>query len=310
MEKPLTTRSLGWLAWSIALPLGTLLVTSGVMSIPADTRGVDIAAGREQFTVHCAACHFARPGFPAHHGPNLHDIGRSAGSRRPNQSAAEYILESILDPSEFVAPGGRPGMPPTVAAELSPTEIRNLVGYLASCGAFPDYDEIRNLEIPDRRSGETGPRVIRREDMELAENVLRDKGACLECHSLYSVPEGQSFAPGLFGVGLNDSRALHESVTDPHKEIPEKYRSVKVLLANGQFVTGQLVSRTAERLVLCTRDEQNRLVMRDIPLAEIETDQGRPQIQESTTSLMPEGFDKTLTRGEIEAVINLIRQLN
>jgi putative heme-binding domain-containing protein len=201
-------------------------------------------------------------------------------------------------------------MPENMGAELDPEDVRNIIGFLASCGAFPDYDEIMSLDIPDRRSGETEPTLIRLTDMQLAENVLREKGACLECHSLYSVPEGKIYAPGLFGAGLNDKETLHESVFDPHKEIKPNYESVTVVLENGQVTSGQLMSRTDERLILCTRDEQNRLVLNDIPLANIEEEDGQPQILESKVSLMPTGFDKILTSEEMDAVINLIRQLN
>jgi putative heme-binding domain-containing protein len=201
-------------------------------------------------------------------------------------------------------------MPPNSAAELDPRDVRNIVGHLASRGAFPDYDEIMSLDVPDRRSEETGPTLIRLKDMQLAEQVLRKKGACLECHSLDSAPEGAIFAPGLFGVGLNNEKTLRESLLDPHREIKPKYLLVTVLLEDGQIVSGQLISRTDERLVLCTKDEHNRLVMHDLPLADIETEDGQLQIRESKTSLMPDGFGKSLTGEEIDAVINLIRQLN
>lgn len=310
MDRLFSTRGLRWFAAALILPLGTFLVTSAFMSIPPNTRGIDIVTGRELFRAHCGSCHFARVGFPEHHGPNLHDIGKSGASRRPIQSAAEYILESILDPSAFIAPGGRPGMPPNVASELDPSEVRNIVGFLASRGAFPDYDGIMRLDIPDRRSGQTEPTLIRLEDMQLAEHVLREKGACLECHSLHSVPEDRIYAPGLFGAGLNHKETLRESVVDPHKEIKPTYASVTVVLENGQVASGQLMSRTDEQLVVCTRDEKNRLVMRDIPLADIEEEDGQLQILESKTSLMPTGFEQILTSEEIDALINLIRQLN
>ncbi len=311
MDKPMSTmQAVRWFAWSLTLPVVTLLATAAVMSIPADTRGIDIVAGGDLFAIHCAPCHFSKVGFPAHLGPNLHDIGRSAATRKPNQSAAEYILESILDPSAFVAPSGRPGMPPDVAVELDSEGIRNLVGYLASRGATPDYDEITKLDIPDRRSEQTEPILIRLKEMQLAEYVLREKGSCLNCHSLYSVPESNTLAPGLFGVGLNDAKALHESMIHPHQDIKPQYKTVNVLLASGELVSGQPISRTAERLVLRTRDGQNRIVLRDVPLADVEQENGLPRIQESQVSLMPEGFDKSLTREEINAVINLIRQLN
>lgn len=310
MDKINSMHALRWCAWCLVVPIGTFLATAAFMSIPPDTRGIDIVSGRDLFRAHCGSCHFARVGFPAHHGPNLHDIGKSGASRQPYQSAPEYILESILDPAAFVAPSGRPGMPPNVAAELAPHDVRNIVGFLASCGAFPDYDEIMRIDIPDRRSAETETTLIHLKDMQLAEQVLREKGACLECHSLFSNPEGKIYAPGLFGAGLNDTKALHESMLDPHKEIKPKYESVTVVLENGQVTSGQLLSRTDERLVLCTRDEQSRLVLRDIPLADIETEDGQPQILESKISLMPTGFDQLLTSEEIDAVINLIRQLN
>lgn len=306
----LSRRSIRVCLWALIVPAGTFLATAAVMSIPPDTRGIDIVSGQELFTVHCGSCHFARAGFPEHHAPNLHDIGMTGGSRKPNQSAAAYILESILDPPAFIAPVGRPGMPLNLAAELDPEEVRDIVGFLASCGAFPDYEEIRDLEIPDSRGPASGPTSIRREDMQLAENVLREKGSCLKCHSLYSVPEDNVFAPALFGAGLRDVAAIHQSMVEPGKEIKPKYRTVTILLQNGQLVSGQIVSRNDERLVLCARDEQNQFVLREISLTEIESDDNGLLIRESTTSLMPDGFDKTLTAEEIDAVIKLIRQLN
>ncbi len=311
MDKPMPTMpTLRWLALSLGLPTATMLATAAFMSIPPNTRGIDTVAGGQSFTKHCASCHFTKVGFPAHIGPNLHDIGSSAATRKSNQSAAAYILESILEPSAYIAPSGRPGMPPNVAADLDPNEIRNIVGYLAGHGAFADYDEIAKLQIPDRRSMETEPTLIDREQMELAEAVLREKGSCLNCHSLYHVPEGKTVAPGLFAVGLSDAKAIHESIVNPHREIKPQYKSVSVLLEDGVIVSGQLIARTDERLVLRVCDEQNQIGLRDIPLAEVEKEDGIPLIRDMNTSLMPAGFDKSLTPEEVNAVINLIRQLN
>lgn len=310
MNNLISISAIRWLAFSAAVPLVTLVTAAAYLSIPPDTRGVDLKAGGELFSVHCGSCHFANAGYPAHHGPNLHDIGKTGATRKPELSAAEYILESITDPSAFLAPSGRPGMPNNLVAELDPDEIRNIVGYLANCGASPDYDEIVDLEIPVRQKVDEEPVLIRRADMQLAEEVLRTKGACLQCHALDSVPEGAVFAPALFGVGLKDEQALRDSMLNPHREIKLRYKLLNVLLSDGQVVSGQLVSRSDERIVLCVRDRQNRLAMREIPLTEIEHNDGVPQIKESETSLMPSGFDKLLSEDEIKAVINLIRQLN
>ena len=293
-----------------ALPLAVFGIASAVMSIPPDTQGIDIVAGRDLFRAHCGSCHFAKVGFPAHHGPNLHDIGKTGAARKPDFSAPQYILESILEPSAFIAPSGRPGMPPNVAAGLAPNDIRNIVGFLASCGAFPNYDDIVQLEIPDRRPPPTERTHVRLADMLLAENVLREKSACLGCHSLYAIPDGRVFAPALFGVGLADMAAVRESVVDPQRVIHPKYKSVTVALTDGEVISGQLIAKSESEVTLGLADDRNRFVMRRIPIGEIEQTGGELEIHESQTSIMPSGFDKSLSPQELEAVITLIHQLN
>ncbi len=309
MDQSNQLKSRRWIIWSLVLPIATLLVSAAIMSIPPRTGNIDIVAGEKLYTTHCAWCHSTRVDYPAFKAPNLHDIGRTAATRKPNQSAADYLLESILEPDAFLAPSSRPGMPRNIVADLSPKEIRDLVGYLASLGAFPEYEAIARLEVPDLRV-EKEATLVRLEDIQMAEHVLRDKGSCLKCHSLYHVPEGKIFAPGLFGSGLTDPMAIRESLIDPQKQINAHYASITVLLTNGQLVSGQLVSRDDDRMVVCVRDEQNQLNLREIPLDEIETENGQPLVTDSKVSLMPQGFDETLTGDEINAVITLIRLLN
>ena len=233
------------------LPLICWGATAAFMSIPPNSRGVNIVAGRELFRGHCGACHFAKMGFPAHHGPNLHEIGRTGATRKPNMTSAQYILESILDPAAFVAPGSRPGMPLNMGAELSPAELRDLIGFLTSCGAVPDYTELEQLEIPDRRTPNTAPLTISRQAMEVAESVLRDKGGCLQCHSLYSNPDDRILAPALFGVGMTDRVHVHESLVRPSQVMKPRYTCVALELSDGTSVSGQLLYRDAHRVVLC-----------------------------------------------------------
>jgi mono/diheme cytochrome c family protein len=304
------TRRSYWLLWSILVPLAVFFTAAGAMSIPPDTQGVDIVAGRDLFRAHCGSCHFAKVGFPAHHGPNLYDIGRSGASRKPPLTSAQYILESILDPGAMIAPSSRPGMPPNIIAQLTPEEVRNIVGFLASCGAYPDYGEIKRLEIPDRRTAHESVMVVSLEKMTTAEHVLRDKGACLQCHSVHSVPEYTTYAPGIFGVGLTDRQALRQSLIEPHKVVKPNYGSVNVVLSSGETLSGRLMKQHADRLVLCTRDDKNRTVVRDVALEDVAWEDGRPLIEKSDQSIMPTGFDKLLSAEEIDALLTLIGQLN
>lgn len=298
-----------WLAISVAVPLGICIATAGVMSIPPRRGSIDLIAGRDTFRAHCGGCHFAKMGFPAHQGPNLYEIGRTAATRKPGLSATDYILESILDPTAFVAPSSRPGMPRNVVANLSPDQVRNIVAFLASCGAFPDYDEIMRLEIPDMRR-EKEPVSVDLEQMLLARHVLREKARCFECHSRHSRPEYKVFAPGLFSVGLVDPTVINESIVHPNKEVLDTYQSVNVLLENGQTISGKLISETDDHLIVFTWDPSGKLVPREIPLAEVEEEDGTRLILKSEASPMPTGFGDNLTPEELKAVITLIQQLN
>ena len=293
----------------IALSLGIWMATVGLMSFDPVPRGIDIASGSGTFRDHCEACHVLDKGVTLHHGPNFYDIGKVAGTRKPDLTAAEYILESILDPEAFVAPQNWKGMPKNVAHDLSPDAIRNIVAFLASRGARPDYDEIRRLEIPDLQQ-DAPVRIVRRQDMELAEQVVRERGQCLHCHSLHRNAEHLVFAPGLFGVGLVDDQTLRESLVDPNKVVSPAHLGVTVFLESGQVLSGRLISQTDDRLVLLARNDQNHPVRVEVAMSEVEEEDGQLLILPSETSPVPTGFDQLLSPEELDAVVTMIEQLN
>jgi putative heme-binding domain-containing protein len=297
------------IALSFVMVVGIWLGTLSLMSIPPSTGGINITAGGGTFRDHCGACHIVEKGISTHHGPNLYNFGKLAGRRKPGMSAARYVLESVLDPEAFVASENRRGMPRNLASALSPDELRNVVAYVVSRGAAPDYDELRRLEIPDMRHA-SAKRTVRLDAMELAERALRQQGQCLQCHSLYRNAEYTVFAPSLFGVGLSDVEQVRESITDPNKLVSPVHHEVNVYLADGRVVSGTLISRTADRLVMVARGKLNERIHVDVPISDVETEDGEPLIVPSGTSPMPTGLDKLLTENELEAILTLIRQLN
>lgn len=294
---------------SLALPL---LIWSGsivLMSYQPAARGFNLAEGAATFRDRCGACHFLDEGISTHHGPNLHRIGADAATRKAGTSAAQYLLESILQPDAFVAPQNRRGMPRNVAHDLSQQTIRNLVAYLAGRGSSPDYDEIGQLNIPDF-SAQREPRVIRLEDMELAEGALRGKANCLQCHSPYRNAEYQMFAPSLFGMGLTDVRQIRESIVTPSRVVSPAYASATVCLANGEVLTGRLISSNDQAMVLLTQNGHGQWICRDLPTSALDADQEHPVLSPTSLSPMPSGFDRLLSDQELEAIVTLVRQLN
>jgi mono/diheme cytochrome c family protein len=300
-----------WLVVPVSLVVTLTLwaATVGWISRPPATGGIDVVAGSGTFRDRCGACHIVEKGISTHHGPNLYDIGKVAATRKPPLSAAEYILESLLDPDAFVAPTNHRGMPKNLATKLSPEEIRNVVGYLAGRGAAPDYQQIRELNIPDLRPTGT-TRVIRRDQMELADHLLSGRATCLECHSRYRNAEYLVFAPGLFSVGLSDPALVRESIVDPSKQIAPMHQSVNVVLADGREISGKLISRTDDQLLLLSRNARNEWVPMQIPLASVEQEDGQPLVEPSPLSPMPTGFEQLLSKEELDAIVTMIEQLN
>jgi cytochrome c oxidase subunit 2 len=88
---------------------------------------------REIFTQFgCAACHtFAPAGSTGQVGPPLDDLAMMAGVHRPGMSPEDFVRQSILDPSAFIAPGFVDGlMPKDFGQRLTQEQLDVLVEFL------------------------------------------------------------------------------------------------------------------------------------------------------------------------------------
>ncbi|MCA9151872.1 MAG: c-type cytochrome [Planctomycetales bacterium] len=298
-----------WFVGAILLVFVIWLATVLAVSREPAAYGVSVAAGESKFRDHCGACHIVEKGITTHHGPNLYDFGKIAGTRKPGLTAAQYVLESVLDPEAFVAAQNRHGMPRNLASNFTEADLRNIVAYVVSRGANANFEEISKLPIPDT-VGVSESRVVRREDMELAERVLRERGGCLQCHALYRNAEYTIFAPALFGVGLSDEALLRESIVDPNKVISPAHRWVNVMLTSGKVESGKIVGQSPERILLVKRGDANDLVQVVIARDEIDEVDGQLEITTAVQSPMPTGLDKLLSEHELDVLIRMIRQLN
>ena len=113
---------------------------SGVASAPDPaSRGKALFNG----TAACASCHSVEPGVVLV-GPSLAGVAKTAAERVQDPQyhgtahrAADYLTESILQPSAFIVPGGVYAspeqvsfMPNTFDKTLKPEEVTDLVAYL------------------------------------------------------------------------------------------------------------------------------------------------------------------------------------
>ena len=309
MTSTCTTHPWRWLAVAVTVVAVVWLTTIALVSRKPRAYGIDLARGQDKFRDHCGACHIVEKGISTHHGPNLYDFGKIAGTRRPGLTAAQYVLQSVLDPEAFVAAENRHGMPRNLASHLTESELRDIVAFVVSSGAAADYREISQLPIPAVPAS-TERRVVRRDEMELAERVLRERAGCLQCHSLYRNAEYMVYAPALFSVGLSDADYLRESIVDPNKVVSPYHRWVNVVLTSGSVVSGKLVGQSPERLLIVKRSEANQLAQVEVLRSEIDEEDGRPLIETALGSPMPTGLDKQLSEHELDVLVRLIRQLN
>lgn len=99
----------------------------------------------------CAACH-GDPSVPGSNnvGPHLGSIGREASTRVEGLSGAQYIYDSILEPSAQIAPdcGGKPCPEPTAMPEyaslMTVQEAADLLAFL--------LDQQRESDLPAEQS--------------------------------------------------------------------------------------------------------------------------------------------------------------
>jgi putative heme-binding domain-containing protein len=116
--------------------------------------------------------------------------------------------------------------------------------------------------------------------------LYRDS-ASLQCRSCHAVePGGPTLGPSLADIGRRlDRRRILQAILEPSKDIAAEYRTWVVQTSDGRILTGLIVSRSDDKLVL--RDAAgNRLT---VAAADIENE--APQ----AISIMPEHTLRDLT---------------
>jgi mono/diheme cytochrome c family protein len=258
--------------------------------------GEDHAAGAQAFERSCARCHSLDGSTSA--GPSLKDVGRRAALQRPNYTAEQYLLESILEPDAF-RPEGVAGAMPRVIDELDDSTIRSLVVFLANQGGEANVRAITSLPII--RKPKPAIPTPHRASIERGEEIFHGKGNCMHCHF-----RGSPDAPSMEGVGRLGAEHIRESILDPDRSIPAAYRQWVVTKADWRTYTGQLLRRAEQEVVLSVRQETRTRTVLRFPVAELDVDeQGRPRIVESTKSPMPSARG-VLTADEVQALVDYL----
>lgn len=270
----------------------------------------DDARGYQIFTSRCEVCHAKEEADLSRMGPNLGRIGVEAATRRDGLNGPEYILESIMDPGAFV-PAGASGamMPASLVADLPDEDVRNLVAHVASFGATPSDEEIAALVIREDDTVLQEKLVVRRDVLELGEQVFRRK--CESCHSVHSGPEHVVYAPAIFGVGFPDEEVLRDSIKHVKGSTQERYASTSIALVNGEVFVGNVIERTPAHVTLLSTERESRGRVMTIQLSDVRKGaDGKPELKKVG---LPPGLSEivdSLTPEEFEALVQLLKAFN
>jgi putative membrane-bound dehydrogenase-like protein len=140
--------------------------------------------------------------------------------------------------------------------------------------------------------------VKMRGDPERGQKVFATHGECAKCHQVGR--EGKEVGPALTEIGAKLSReALFESILFPSAGISHNYETYAVELEDGNLVTGILVSRTNDEVVI----KNAEAIVQTYPMSEV------AEIHKLNVSLMPADLQKAMTVQELVDVVEYLTTL-
>jgi putative membrane-bound dehydrogenase-like protein len=122
------------------------------------------------------------------------------------------------------------------------------------------------------------------------------KNHCTKCH-MHS-GEGAKVGPDLTGMAVHPKEHLLVEILDPSRSVEGNYRQYVLTTKEGRVLTGLLASETRTSVELLDAEAKSHTILRD----DID------ELQASNKSLMPEGFEKQLSRDDLVNLLEFLTQ--
>jgi putative membrane-bound dehydrogenase-like protein len=218
--------------------------------------------------------------------PNYTPVVRAAGiSLLLGRSESTRALLDVLDS------GGVPlselSLDQRQALSSHPEERirRRAMAVLRRSGALPNADRQKVIEEWLAVAKSKGDTAVGKEVF---------KKQCAKCHTHNG--EGERIGPDLTGMAVHPKEELLGHILDPSRSVEGNYRIYKVVTGDGQVISGLLASESKTTLELFDAEGKKRTLLRD----EVE------QIVASNNSLMPDGFEKLVSREEMTHLLEFL----
>src|SRR5207244_10085905 len=158
---------------------------------------------------------------------------------------------------------------------------------LARGGGLPNPDRqkvVDELMFLTQRTGDAGA------------GKLVFKNQCAKCHTHNG--EGAKIGPDLTGMAVHPKAHLIVEILDPSRSVEGNYRQYIVSTKAGRVLSGLLASETRTTVELLDAEAKRHTIQRE----DID------ELQASTKSLMPEGFEKQLSNDDLVNLLEILTQ--
>jgi putative membrane-bound dehydrogenase-like protein len=152
------------------------------------------------------------------------------------------------------------------------------------------------LPNPDRQKVVEQYLAVTKQTGDPAAGKLVFKNNCAKCHTYNG--EGGQVGPDLTGMAVHPKEHLLIDVLDPSRSVEGNFRQYVVGTKAGQLYSGLLASETRTSVEILDADGKKHTVLRE----DIE------DFQASKKSLMPEGFEKQLSRKDVTDLLEFLTQ--
>jgi putative heme-binding domain-containing protein len=158
---------------------------------------------------------------------------------------------------------------------------------LAKGGGIPNPDRQKVVD-------ELMPLTERSGDSTAGKMVFKNQ--CAKCH-MHS-GEGAHIGPDLTGMAVHPKSHLLVEIMDPSRSVEGNYRQYVVTTTAGRVVPGLLASETRTAVEILDAEGKRHSIQRE----DID------ELHESKKSLMPEGFEKQLSKDDLVNLLEFLTQ--
>lgn len=135
---------------------------------------------------------------------------------------------------------------------------------------------------------------VTKQEGDVTNGIAMFKKHCAACH--IHGETGNEIGPNLTGMSVHPKEEILINVLDPSRSVENNFRTYQILTVDGNVLSGMLAGESANSLRIIDTQGKEKLVLRE----DIE------QLSSSPKSLMPEGFESSMSKAEMADLLSFL----